>query len=262
MRTVVFRGFLGPIESSSSQNLANGNGNGPAADPSLPVPSRDSPQGAATSDLVTFCTDCRSEKVRELMDGNGRAQVAWWVSAFMPPRHRFSPASTKLIGFHFSPRWFSVTKEQYRLSGRVYLVFPPSHALYSSTPLPPIPFPASTANPPVPTDQDVKNFWEQQRLALWGRIAPGGRASFTWAAPGEPLTQRCPEDRQIWELDDLLNAPDGTQSKEAHDLGLSRFTMLVFEVDSVDYLKLGGRPQSRIKFASRNGGWEEWDVNP
>ncbi|KAI9002573.1 pyridoxamine 5'-phosphate oxidase-domain-containing protein [Hyaloraphidium curvatum] len=239
VRTVVFRGFLGPIAPTSAvpAPAAADTSPDPSNDPSLPIPSREAPnRGSPTSDMLTFCTDCRSEKVQELIDGNGRAEVCWWLS---------------------------VPREQYRLSGRIFLVFPPSHPLYASTPLPPIPFPPTTADAPTPSPAEQQQFWEQQRLALWGRIAPGGRASFSWPHPGKPL-ERSPEDRMIWELDDMVAASEGdARLKEAHDLGLTRFTLLVMEVVNVDYLRLSGRPQTRIKFSRGDGGsWVAQDVNP
>jgi len=68
------------------------------------------------------------------------------------------------------------------------------------------------------------------------------------------------EQRLIWELED---DPTEEKLKEARELALTRFTLLIFEVEKLDYLKLSGRPQTRIKFVKgESGTWISQDVNP
>lgn len=77
-----------------------------------------------------------------------------------------------------------------------------------------------------------------------------------------------PDDRTIWELEDMSQIAEGGEGKarlkDAQELALTRFTMLVMEVDAVDLLVLKGRPQTRVKFArgSGKGEWIATDVNP
>ncbi len=150
----------------------------------------------AAPDAPTFVTDARSRKAAELA-------AAPWAEAVW---------------------YFTETREQLRLSGRVALVG------------------GGAAEPAA---------LAAARAAAWARMSPPGRQQFAWPAPGAPIAGGEAAAAA------LLDVP--TPAADAAPLG--SFLLAVLEVDAADHLDL--RSNRRRAFARRpDGGWDEALVTP
>ncbi|KAJ3329225.1 hypothetical protein HDU76_008356 [Blyttiomyces sp. JEL0837] len=153
--------------------------------------------------LLEFVTDVRSAKCgsrdeTSLTDGHGGLGMGVGVMG------------GNAVGMLAEVCWyFPVTREQYRLSGRLYLIASPDEILATST------------HPPwAPRDTP----FERERRRLWKSISPSLRASFTGnlsAVPGSPWKPTDSAD-DAWleslecllEEDEMVELSDGDHQEE------------------------------------------------
>ncbi|KAI8852374.1 hypothetical protein BC829DRAFT_459130 [Chytridium lagenaria] len=195
-----------------------------------------------------------------------------------------APSSENADGHFAEVCWyFPETREQYRLSGRLYLVAAPKSGI-------------STHPPWAPRDTP----FERERRRLWRKISPSLRATFTGSigAPGTPYPKDITDPRRLERLDSLLSEEDEDDIEmvespavelppqaqnpaeqdviSIHDEAFARFGLLLLDVEDVDYVDLKGsvenrdgvRMQYRIVVPERTYGritglkWEEKRVIP
>ncbi|KAJ3080248.1 hypothetical protein HK102_003191 [Quaeritorhiza haematococci] len=169
--------------------------------------------------------------------------------------------------------YFPGTKEQFRLSGRLYQIAQENVAVLAT----------STPPPWAPKKID----WERERLRHWNAISPELRASFSWGVPGTPWDDQhlvAAEDAQeITSLPSLQSDTNITANhtqqqtkpetkpqtgstmqgglatavhsesdmqdlQEIHDRALSYFGLLLMDVDHVDHLDMSVVPPLRTEY--------------
>ncbi len=159
------------------------------------------PDGRVDENVLTFVTDRRSEKVRHL-DRAPFAEVAWY---------------------------FPVTREQYRISGRVQVV----------------------------TEQTKDAMLEKARQMAWSNMSDPGRQQFLWPTPGEV---RGGDDEAQYNT---------TQMPTKDDPVAPAFCLCCLEVDRVSLLSLRSNERWDFSRGERIDGmecdeevWQTKRVNP
>ncbi|KAI9141973.1 pyridoxamine 5'-phosphate oxidase-domain-containing protein [Paraphysoderma sedebokerense] len=234
-RTIVFRGFSKLQSSSGSDQAENLN--------------QANSTNVVETELLQFITDTRSSKIEEIIGWSSIAKIKQQLGIKQLPRAD-GAAQGEICWY------FPVTREQFRLSGSIYLLLPPSfsHSRLASLPIPPY--------------YDTPSLRELERLRLWQSISPYARANFAWPSPG----QEKETDESKWvnridlkNTDTITNMQTESCVELVGELGqaLPNFVVLLFKVHKVDHLKLTGFPQSRdIYESSETGKWEIRSVNP
>lgn len=152
---------------------------------------------------IVLATDSRSEKLDQLHH-NPYAAICWY---------------------------FSKTREQFRLTGKVAVVGPEST---------PYAIAAGEQTSPQTSHQ-------QTRQQLWGRLSDSAKVLWYWPYPKG--------DRES-----SLRFPTTPPAAAIHPP--DTFVLLLFEADEVDRLELNGTPQNRTIFSLSEDGWKANAVNP
>ncbi|KAJ1549815.1 hypothetical protein HK405_002211, partial [Cladochytrium tenue] len=180
--------------------------------------------GPRFDSLLEFVTDARSQKCGDIAttDGGILAEACWY---------------------------FPATREQFRLSGRLYIVTAPTpaaaaDATYSPPPPPRLP-------PGVPAAHA-----EVERLRLWRTMSPALRASFAAPPPLSPASTSdvatntalaalpclLPTSTPAGTLPQPTPSPPSTAVRDAHNRALAVFALALLDVTAVDYLCLPAAP--------------------
>lgn len=153
------------------------------------------PDGRVDENILTFVTDRRSEKVEHL-ERVPFAEVAWY---------------------------FPVTREQYRISGKVRVV----------------------------TEEETEAALDKARTMAWRNMSDPGRQQFLWPSPGVVRKGDAADEAQY-------NAVD-LPTKD--DPVAPAFCLCCLEVDRVSLLSL--KSNERVDFYRANdGSWQGVRVNP
>lgn len=218
VRTVVFRGFAGQPRKDDEPTGGN-------------------PIEDVTSSLVVCSSDRLMLKAEQILrqqsaagEGGNGFEVCWWHQG---------------------------TQEQFRLSGRAWLLTPDEAENGA--------FPGERLVREyldIPPGQRDKWTWEGERLRQFAKHSPHLRASFQNPHPASPLTE---------EKADLVKAGlaiAGSVEEAADDeergrirTALSRFCLVVLECEQVDYLKVDPPPERR-QWKLKDGEWIGQDVSP
>ncbi|CAG8581560.1 14250_t:CDS:2, partial [Ambispora leptoticha] len=177
------------------------------------------------SGLLVVTTDLRSQVVNHLLQ-NSSFEAAWW---------------------------FSVTGEQFRLSGDAYVLPHPSHSLLAV-------FPSKTLATNYFTPPTPEFNWEAERIRFWHKMPAELRAFYTRPTPGTPIKEQ-EEDNYL----EKLSAVGETESeKELVKKALENFALIVMKANAVDYLQLYTTPNKRTKwlFDETTNQWESFKVFP
>ncbi|MEL7474809.1 MAG: pyridoxamine 5'-phosphate oxidase family protein [Cyanobacteria bacterium P01_A01_bin.3] len=159
---------------------------------------------------IMLAVDSRSEKLEQL-EHNPHAAICWY---------------------------FSKTREQFRLTGRITVVAE-SGVIHPQTNHQP-------DNPEL-TDREPGDWQQATRVQLWGRLSDSAKLLWYWPHPkgdregAEAFLSQPPADSQ--------HPPD-------------TFVLLLFDATEVDRLELKGEPQNRTIFAQQTEGWQARTVNP
>ncbi|KAI9339811.1 EAP30/Vps36 family-domain-containing protein [Zopfochytrium polystomum] len=249
-RTVVFRGFWDANDSPGGLSSGISSSSSPFSSTSSPLSSVSSltsgsvaPFSTNTADpdpphhpanahlavsklaaLLTFVTDMRTSKCR------------------LPAEH----VSSHLEGVPAEACWYlPATREQWRLSGRMYIVGGEKE---------------TSSYPPWAPVGPAR--FEAERKRLWGSLSPGMRASFAMRGqPGAPIETSGPLAEAERQASALLGATGGglpslhTEDARAaaqnelvslHDEAYGRFGLVLLDVEEVDHLDLkpGAAPSS------------------
>eukprot|EP00128_Syssomonas_multiformis_P011235 Colp12_sorted_trinity150504_noHs@6905 len=165
--------------------------------------------------LLSICIDTRSEKAEQI-EHFPFGEIAW----YMPE-----------------------TREQFRLSGRLFIVGNDRVIGYEPT---------------LSAWGLEKIDWAEERLKLWKALSDGMRAGFASPQPGDDidpgveLVKTLPKDQ-----------PTNTEAKALYDTALAHFGLVIFATERVDHLELMGFPPRRTKHSrNEHGLWEHKPVNP
>ncbi|KAK9764674.1 hypothetical protein K7432_007634 [Basidiobolus ranarum] len=169
-----------------------------------------------TSDLLQFTTHVDSTKVQEIVN-NPWCEVCWWLPE---------------------------TNEQFRFSGKAYIIPSTNHTLYKAYP---------------ELDAHFQNFsgsfdWEQERVAAWRSMSPGMKASFAWPKPGAP---RIEEDSVF-----IPKVEEGENQEYLVRKSLDNFALLVVVPDTLDHVELSKKPNERRVYVKNESTWTVEELNP
>ncbi|GAB5592658.1 hypothetical protein Unana1_07558 [Umbelopsis nana] len=201
------------------------------------------------SDLLSFCCDKRTEKMKEIRN-DPRVEVAWWMST---------------------------TGEQFRIRGRMHIIERGTEDLlkdhiYRKEGT----RPSDNASPATSTFLTridhlsrmigVEKFsWEAERLRHWHKISDDLRATFTWPHPGleHEANGRFLESLPIEKTGQDGWFSHGDKEKQALlEEGYNNFVLLALEVESVDYVQLYAMPCKRCVYNKHNDEWVMQSLNP
>ncbi|TPX32396.1 hypothetical protein SmJEL517_g04421 [Synchytrium microbalum] len=174
------------------------------------------------SSLLVFTTDSRSAKVVEISKMN-EVEISWYSIAH-------------------ANMYFSETREQFRISGRIHLI---------TSPLSSIP-----SNPPS-WSTTTKQDWEASRLSIWNSLSPGMRSSFSWGKPSEKYDEKA---GASW----ITSLPATATTPTAVEQGACKnFSLMLLQVDAADHVNLFTSPTTRTQYQVDDGGvWKATRVNP
>ncbi|ORX89169.1 hypothetical protein K493DRAFT_318901 [Basidiobolus meristosporus CBS 931.73] len=170
----------------------------------------------ATSDLLQFTTHIESTKVQEIM-ANPWCEVCWWLPE---------------------------TNEQFRFSGKAYIIPSSNHELCRAYP---------------ELDAHFQNFsggfdWEKERLAVWKAMSPGMKASFTWPKPGAPRT--APDSGFTSKVE------EGRSPEDQVTKSIENFALLIVAPDTLDHVELLKKPNERRVYVKNESSWVMEELNP
>jgi hypothetical protein len=201
------------------------------------------------SDLLIFCCDKRTEKMKEIKN-DPRVEVSWWMST---------------------------TGEQFRIHGRMHLIEPGTvdalqdHIHRKADCAPSENASAATNSFHARIQQigrligEEKFSWEAERLRHWHKISDDLRATFTWPHPGlnydvngQYLEKLSIEHTQ----QDGWFKHDDKEKQSLLEEGYNNFVLLALEVDNVDYVELYNMPCKRRVYMKQRDEWVEQALNP
>lgn len=194
------------------------------------------PIGDEKDGLVGECllstTDVRGPKAQQLTGSSDKVEIAWW---------------------------FAPTGDQYRITGRAFILPRPDHPLHKQ-------FQEHAKRLAPPMTKTKEEFdWESERRRIFEKLSPAIRASFCRPIPGTPLAAK---DRQDGGKDyDPNDWPvelkmDG--DKELIEQSLSNFSLIVIEPFVVDWCQLNEQPNKREVYRkdTSTGEWSSTAVAP
>lgn len=181
--------------------------------------------------LVTT-TDIRTPKVSQIVI-NPHVELAWWIDG---------------------------TKEQYRLSGKGYIVPKPGGDLYQQF------LSASAAadrTSGIWALRMEEGFdWETKRVEIFKSLSSHMRASWCRPVPGSKL-EGGEDEAKKWPATVDEPGPDAPEEEKRNwETALGRFALIIVDPSFVDYVELGVVPNRRWKFWRTEGRWEEEAVVP
>jgi len=179
--------------------------------------------------LLISTTDIRSPKVSQIIPHRGQshnAEIVWWIQE---------------------------PNEQYRITGRVYILPISGHPLHSQ-------FPAQRLAPEERENGDAAAWWEIQRIDTFDNKMGGAlRASFCRPTPGSELPGGYESGRE-WPdtLPQSTEAERGSVDEKNVWTALNNFALMVLEPVSVDRIELSAVPNRRTCWMlAGHGVWTE-----
>lgn len=241
VRTVVYRGFAGQPRKPDGE------------------PTGGNPISGVTSDLIIVSSDIRMLKTRQLLaqqeeakEGNG-FEVCWWHQG---------------------------TQEQFRLAGRawVYSSNATDNASFPSTRLQKlINIPTSS---PSSEDSDsgvgrngngtktegdgpAQWTWEGERRRQFAKHSPHLRASFRAPEPGSNLTsEKAEKVKTLPVVPASHEDADDAAGRALVDEAMDTFSLVVLEMQEVEYLKVDPPPVRTRWTLQSDGAWSTQEVSP
>lgn len=225
-RTVVFRGFVGQARKEGEPTGGN-------------------PVAGVESSLVVVSTDRLMLKAAQVAsqqktadgadDGENGFEVCWWHQG---------------------------TQEQIRFNGRAWLLLPEGHDNAA--------FPGDRLKQTyvrVGDGSQAKDdtwTWEGERRRQFAKHSPGLKASFSAPTPASDMTR----EKRAWhdagkklDVSAEEECKDDEEARKMLKEALDRFSLLVLEVEEVDYLKVEP-PAKRTRWSLNDGRWVEREISP
>ncbi|BFZ56555.1 hypothetical protein PYCC9005_003602 [Savitreella phatthalungensis] len=224
VRTCVFRGFVGQPRKPDDE------------------PTGGNPIKDVSSSLVVVSTDRLMLKALQVADQQSRVDAS---------KNHF-PNGFEAVW------WHQGTQEQLRFAGRAWLLLPEGHDNSH--------FPGDALKKQyieVPAQHEAEWTWESERRRQFAKHSPGLRGSFQAPHPASKRTQEASKEiEKCTEVAGSVEEAESDEAKRQVKEALDRFSLLILEVEEVDYLKVAPPPQ-RVRWTlSANGQWEEQELCP
>lgn len=149
--------------------------------------------------------------------------------------------------------WTEPTLEQFRISGRIFLV--PSPSYEGSCPR--IPPPGNSILFDALRQENLD--WEQTRLSTFNHLNGHMRASWCRPVPGTPMKGGYDDALEWPESVPALGEAKNEEEKRNMEEALKNFALVVIEPFEVDFVELGTRPEKRTIY-TRNPQETEFTV--
>ena len=191
------------------------------------------PKNAPFAPLLITSTDVRSPKVTQMLS-NPTVEIAWWMEG---------------------------TMDQFRLTGRAFVVTAPDHSLHSvaSDQLARGSGLALLAENGAEDDESGGKFdWEKKRQEVYDDMRPAMKA--TWARPVAPgaIIESYDVPKQ-WPRDVPSRSEIKTdEDKQKWEAALANFAMVLVEPTRADWVQLGEKPNQRTFFTRTDDAVHEW----
>jgi len=134
------------------------------------------------------------------------------------------------------------TQEQFRISGRAYVLPSPENPLAKS-------FPGSQF-------AESGFIWEDYRKQVFNELSGHMRASWCRPVPGSKL-DGYDEGKKWPETVPRLGEAQTEQEKQLQTKALANFSLLVIDPQEVDFVELSMIPNQRTEFTRRGSEWSE-----
>ncbi|KAM6498720.1 Pyridoxamine 5'-phosphate oxidase domain containing protein [Amanita muscaria] len=183
--------------------------------------------------LLVTTTDIRAPKVSQIV-ANPNVQVVHWIES---------------------------TQEQFRISGRVFMVPAPESPFFAYF-MDDIHSAAENTSGIAALVKDGFD-WEKKRVDTFKSLSGHMKATWCRPIPGTPLTGG-EEEANKWPVKLAEPTPDDTEeSKQNWKTALGNFTLLIVDPSECDYCELGVIPNRRTNFTKTDdGNWKEEQLVP
>ncbi len=188
------------------------------------------PKGSPNLPLLMTSTDARSPKVVQMLS-TPSVELAWWMEG---------------------------SQDQFRISGRAFIVPPPDHAFHIMSDVPRGTALAVLDEKGEEGQEGGKFDWEKKRREVFASMKPEMKASWCIpVAPGSIIPSY--DEVKKWpnsvpNIDEASTAEDKNNWNEA----LSNFVLMVIEPVQVDWVQLAPRPNRRTRFSRTDDAVFEW----
>lgn len=190
------------------------------------------PKGSPNLPVLLGSTDVRSEKVEHIL-ANPAVDVVWWLEG---------------------------TKEQFRFSGRAFIIPSPEHPLHATFFSHLADFPGISLIDAKGAEGDVPGFgWEKKRVEVFEQSPPGLKATMRIREqPGAVIASYdlLKKYTPIPNLEDAKSEEDREHWHEA----LGNLALMLIEPSQVEWFRLTESPNKRILFTRAEDeahGWKE-----
>lgn len=173
------------------------------------------PRGSPFLPILGTSTDVRTFKVNHVM-GNPQVDIAWWLQG---------------------------TAEQYRISGRAYLVPAPEHALHAECMARVAKSPAlSLVDKKGADGEDETDFsWEKRRTEAFAEMRPALKASCRIVEQPGSVIESYDALKKYPRFIPNLDQADSDEQKENWKLAFANFALMYIEPTQVEYMELPAR---------------------
>lgn len=180
------------------------------------------PKSSQSTPLLLTTTDIRTPKVMDFA-ANSYVELCWWTDP---------------------------TKEQFRISGRIFVIPSPSHPEYAEI-IQKLEGGGKTLRALEAEGID----WETKRKAAFDSMSAHMKASWIRPTPGSTLEGGYEESKR-WPTTVGANAgdtPDDPKEAENLKIAFGNFALLLIDPIEVDYVELGILPNRRTRFVRQGG---------
>ncbi|KAK9900658.1 hypothetical protein P389DRAFT_166115 [Cystobasidium minutum MCA 4210] len=159
--------------------------------------------------------------------------------------------------------WFAPSGDQFRITGRAYILGPPDHPSTTS-------FLSEHGKRLAPPGlaKDGEFNWEDERRRIYEKISPPIRASFARPIPGTPLkdSERSGNGKGEgdYQPDSWPQELKMDDDKKLLDLSYSNFALTILEPLEIDWCQLNTQPNQRVIYSkdTSSGKWSQTSVVP
>ena len=222
VRTVVFRGFVGQARKDGEPTGGN------------PVKGVESSLIVVSTDRLMLKAAQVASQQQDTHGGENGFEVCWWHQG---------------------------TQEQIRFNGRAWLLLPEGHDNAA--------FPGDRLKETYvnigegSTAKDDTWTWEGERKRQFAKHSPHLKASFYAPKPASKIDDGKKSWHEKQEKLDVssVEEADDEETKNKVKEALDRFSLLILEVEEVDYLKVDP-PAKRKRWNLTDGKWQEQEISP